>query len=79
MLQRLKARLKAENIELNVTNSAKQYIADFGYDSVFGARPLKRFLQTHAETPIARYLIEKDPPAGTLLTLDRGEGGLVLR
>ncbi len=79
MLEKLKARLKAEHITLEVTNAAKQYIADFGYDSVYGARPLKRFLQTHAETPIAKYLIEKDPPAGALLTLDRGEGGLVLR
>ncbi len=79
MLQKLKGRLEAEHITLEVTNAAKQYIADFGYDSVFGARPLKRFLQTHAETPIAKYLIEKDPPAGTVLTLDRGEEGLVLR
>ncbi len=79
MLRKLETRLAAEHIGLTVTNAAKQYIADYGYDSVYGARPLKRFLQTHAETPIAKYLIEQNPPAGTVLTLDRGENGLVLK
>ena len=79
LLGRLKKRLEDEHIVLEVTNAAKEYIADFGYDSVYGARPLKRFIQTHAETPIARYLIEKNPPAGTVITLDRGENGLILR
>ncbi len=79
LLNRLKARLKGENLTLEVTNAAKQYIADFGYDSVYGARPLKRFIQTHAETPIARYIISGNPQAGSTLTLDRGENGLILR
>lgn len=78
LLQRLKNRLNAENIQLEVTNAAKQYIADFGYDSVYGARPLKRFIQTHAETPIAKYLIAENPAAGSVITLDRGESGLIL-
>ena len=53
-LSRLAARLEAENLKLEVTDVAKSYIAENGYDSVYGARPLKRFIQKHAETPIAR-------------------------
>ena len=74
----MQARLKAEHINLEITKGAKEYIADFGYDSIFGARPLKRFIQTHAETPIAKYLIGNNPEAGSTITLDRGENGLVL-
>ncbi len=79
LLGRLKARLGAEHLTLEVTSAAKEYIVDFGYDSVYGARPLKRFIQTNAETQIARYIIEKNPPAGAVLTLDRGENGLILK
>ncbi len=79
LLDKLKARLKAEGVVLEVTNAAKEYICDFGYDPIFGARPLKRFLQKNAETQIARYLIEKDPPADSVITLDRGAQGLYLK
>ncbi len=79
LLKKLEERLAANNLKLEVTNAAAEYIADFGYDSVFGARPLKRFLQTHAETPIAKYILKNDPEAGTTILLDRGEQGLVLR
>ena len=78
-LRRLEERLQAENLTLEVTQKAKDYIAANGYDNVFGARPLKRFIQKYAETPIARYIIEKNPEANTTLVLDAAEDGLFLK
>ena len=77
-LARLAARLKAQGLELEVTPRAKSYISDSGYDGVFGARPLKRFIQSHAETLIAAHIVKNDPPAGSKLVLDAGADGLFL-
>ncbi len=76
LLARLAKRLEAENLKLEVTPKAKEYIATNGYDSVYGARPLKRFIQTRAETPIAKYIISADPAAGTTIKLDVNDSGL---
>ena len=78
-LKRLAARLKDENLALEVTRKAKEYIADNGYDNVYGARPLKRFIQKYAETPVARYIIEGNPAPGTLITLDANADGLFIK
>ncbi len=75
-LARLAARLKP--LELEVTGRARAYISDNGYDSVFGARPLKRFIQSHAETLIARYIVKNDPAPGAKIVLDAGPDGLFL-
>ena len=79
LLRRLEGRLKAENLTLEVTPAAKEYIAENGYDSVYGARPLKRFLQSRAETLIAKYIIKNNPEAGSVLTLDVNADGLYLK
>ena len=79
LLRRLEGRLKAENLTLEVTPDAKEYIAENGYDSVYGARPLKRFLQSRAETLIAKYIIKNNPEAGSVLTLDVNADGLYLK
>ena len=55
------------------------YIADNGYDPAFGARPLKRFIQSHAETPIAKFIVRENPKAGDTLVLDADENGIVLQ
>ena len=78
LLERLGERLKNENLNLKVTDAAKVYIAENGSDNIYGARPLKRYLQKYAETPIARYIIENNPKADTTLVLDCGEDGLTL-
>ena len=57
MVHQLQVRLTEQNIILNVTEAAKEFIADQGYDPVYGARPLKRFIQKHLETKIARKII----------------------
>ena len=78
-LKRLTSRLEAENLTLKVTDAAKDYIAEHGYDNVYGARPLKRFIQKYAETPIARYIISGNPEAGSTITLDADENGICLK
>ena len=53
-----------------LSDSAKQFIVDNGYDPVYGARPLKRFIQRKIETLIARKLIADDVAPGSTLTVD---------
>ena len=57
MLESLRSRLAEQQISLDVTSSAKEYIIDNGYDPVYGARPLKRFIQHSVETIIAKKII----------------------
>ncbi len=76
-LEKLVKRVKP--LELSFTARAKAYISDNGYDSVYGARPLKRYIQTKAETLIAKYIVEKNPSAGTHLTVDVDDEGLCLK
>ncbi len=78
-LKRLVSRLNDENLALKVTDAAKTYIADNGYDNIYGARPLKRFIQKNIETPIAKFIIQKNPEAGTEITVDSGENGIYLK
>ena len=75
----LKKRLKARGLELNVTDAAKAYIVENGSDPQFGARPLKRYIQSHAESLLARYIIRESPAEGTVLTLDSNENGLYVK
>ena len=79
LLGRLKERLNAENLTLEVTPRAVGYISDNGYDPAFGARPLKRFIQSHAETPIAKFIVKENPQAGETIVLDCGDDGLFLQ
>jgi ATP-dependent Clp protease ATP-binding subunit ClpB len=78
LLSRLQARLKEEHLTLNVTDAAVNFIAEEGYDGVYGARPLKRFISSRAETMLAKYIIENNPPADSVITLDCKEGALCL-
>ena len=70
MLTDLKARLADKEISLEVTDAAKDYAIENGYDPNYGARPLKRFLQRKMETLIARKLIADDIAPGTTLKVD---------
>ena len=78
-LKRLVSRLNDKNLALKVTDAAKTYIADNGYDNIYGARPLKRFIQKNIETPIAKFIIQKNPEAGTEITVDANENGIYLK
>lgn len=70
LINRLSKRLESQQFKLIVTDSAKKFIADNGYDPVYGARPLKRFIQSRLETIIAKKIIQGDiVPEGTI-TID---------
>ena len=75
----LEKRLEGRSYHLNVTEAAKAYIVENGSDPQFGARPLKRFIQSHAESLLARYIIRESPAEGTTLTLDADANGLTVR
>ena len=78
MLKSLKERLQDRQIDLAVTDSAKNYIIDEGYDPVYGARPLKRFIQSSVETLIARKIIENFFNAGDTAVVDYDGKSLVV-
>ena len=63
---------------MRVTDAAKRHIIDGGYDPVYGARPLKRYIQAKVETLVARAIIADDPAPGTVLTVDEKGGELAL-
>lgn len=70
MIDDLRKRLKENQLDVEFTDSAKNYIVEQGYDPNYGARPLRRFLQRKAETLIARKIIADDVAPNTTLTVD---------
>ncbi|MBQ8960924.1 MAG: ATP-dependent chaperone ClpB [Ruminococcus sp.] len=77
MLADLQKRLDDKHIRVNVTDEAKNYIIDCGYDPSFGARPLRRFIQRRVETLIAKKIIGSDLAAGAQIEIDLIDGELV--
>ena len=80
MLADLRRRLADKQLNLTVTDAAKNAIIDGGYDPIYGARPLKRYIQAHVETMIAKEIIGGAHAAGDTLTVDAdADGRLFLR
>ena len=75
----LKKRLADKTLNLEVTAEAKDLLIQRGYDPIYGARPLKRYLQSSAETLIAKSILRGDLPAGSTLVLDVEDGELTCR
>ena len=79
-LEDLRKRMdEGKHLKLDVTTAAKDFIIDSSYDSVYGARPIKRFIQSRVETLIAKAIIQGSYPEGATLTVDYDGTGLVLR
>ena len=78
MLDDLRRRLADKQLSLEVSDKAKEYIIDNGFDPAFGARPLKRYIQSNVETLIARKIISADISEDKILRVDAGEKGLVV-
>ena len=78
-LQDLEKRLKDRGLELEVTYPARKYIADSSFDPLYGARPMKRFVQSHVETLIARTILESQLSLGDTLVVDLEDGKLTVR
>ncbi len=70
LIQALSKRLEDKQLSVELTDAAKQYVIDNGYDPVYGARPLKRFLQRNVETLLGRTIIAGDLSEGTKLVVD---------
>ena len=73
-LQELEKRLEAQKIKLRLTDAARNFLAERGYDPVFGARPLKRAIQTHVLNPLSRKLLAGEYEAGETVEADHPEG-----
>jgi len=76
-LERLRARLAGRGIELELTDAAKETLAEAGWDPTYGARPLKRALQRLVENPLAMRLLEGDFADGDRIRVDVHSGELV--
>ena len=79
MIKDLRDRMHAMRLDLVLTDNAKEYFAETGYDPQFGARPLKRLLTSKLETLIARRIIESDPAPDTVFTVDCIDGKLIIK
>ena len=75
LIERLKARLADKSLRLEITDRAKDFIIEHGFDPVYGARPLKRYLQSHVETMLARTILSHDLSINACLTVDTDETG----
>ncbi len=78
-MEQLRRRLADRRITLDITEPARQFIAREGYDPVYGARPLKRFLQRELETRIGRALVAGEIPDGAVLRVELDKGALAVR
>ena len=77
MVTSLRERLADRSLSLEITPEAKELIIDRGFDPLYGARPLRRYLQSSVETLIAKTILSGDLTAGTILMIDVRDGELV--
>ena len=78
LVESLKKRMEDRRVKLEITPAAKDFIVDHGYDPVYGARPLKRYLQSKVETLIAKKMLEADLEPNSTLKVDEAEGDLIV-
>ena len=77
-LEELRVRLADMRINLEVTDAARRFIADQGFDPAYGARPLRRFISREVETQVGRALIRGDAADGGRIWVDVADGELVV-
>jgi ATP-dependent Clp protease ATP-binding subunit ClpB len=75
-IARLRRRLEDRKIEFSMTDAARDFIAGEAYDPVYGARPLKRYVQQYVETPLARELVAGNIRDGKRVTVEVRDGEL---
>ena len=73
MLRHLEERLADRSLKLHITEKAKEYIIEHGFDPIYGARPLRRYIQSHVETMIARTILSKDLNINDTITVDAAD------
>ena len=78
MLKKLESRLDKQNLKLEVTQAAKDLIVDGGYDVTFGARPLKRYIESNVETKVAKAILQGNMDEGDTIVVDAKDGEIVV-
>jgi ATP-dependent Clp protease ATP-binding subunit ClpB len=78
LIQDLNKRLEDKNVGIELTKDAKDYLIDNGYDEVYGARPLKRFVQKKLETLIARKLLTGEIKPNTIVKVECRDNELII-
>ena len=76
LIEDLNRRLSSQEISIELTDAAKDLVVSSGYDPVYGARPLKRYLQKNVETLAARLILSEDVPEGSTIRIDAQDGVL---
>ena len=79
LLSSLRERMEERRLRLSVTDEAKAFIVDHGYDPIYGARPLKRYLQGKVETLLAKKMLEADLAPNSELVVEEENGDLVVK
>ena len=79
MVQELDKRLSEQELSLELTDSARSHVIEEGYDPVYGARPLKRYLQKYVETLAARKILSGAVHAGDTIVLDVQDGNFIVK
>ena len=79
LLSSLRERIEERRLRLSVTDEAKAFIVDHGYDPIYGARPLKRYLQGKVETLLAKKMLEADLAPNSELVVEEENGDLVVK
>ncbi|MCB2296549.1 ATP-dependent chaperone ClpB [Clostridium tagluense] len=77
-LEEIKNRLKDKNISMKVTDAAKELMAEEGYDPIYGARPLKRYIENVLETSIAKKIIRGDISEGSIIGVDAKDQQIII-
>ena len=77
LLDDVNKRLDEREIKITLTDEAKAFIVENGYDPVYGARPLKRYLQKHVETLAAKLMLSDNVEPGSEIQIDVSEGKLI--
>ena len=78
LIQELEKRLEDKHLKLDLTEEAKKYLIDNGYDSIYGARPLKRFVQKKLETLIARKILAQEIKPNSTIKVDYNKKELII-
>jgi ATP-dependent Clp protease ATP-binding subunit ClpC len=77
MIRRVEGQLKSKDLDIELTDGAKEVLAEKGYDSALGARPLRRTIQRMVEDPLSEKLLYKEFTAGQTIIVDARDGEIV--
>jgi ATP-dependent Clp protease ATP-binding subunit ClpC len=77
MIVEVGERLEEHGVTIELTGAAKDWLADEGYDSQYGARPLRRAIQRHIENPLSKLILAQEFSEGSHIITDAGDDGLM--